>query len=52
MRHIDVHTHLMPQCMWKTIEGGNDWHGMRYEAGDGLGYVAGNGTRSCINSPR
>ena len=52
MRHIDVHTHLMPQCMWKTIDGDNDWHGMRYEAGDGLGYVAGNGKRIFINSPK
>ncbi len=52
MRHIDVHTHLMPQCLWKTVDGGDDWYGMRLEAGDGLGFVAGNGKRIFINSPK
>ena len=52
MRHIDVHTHLMPQCLWKIVDGGDDWYGMRLEAGDGLGFVAGNGKRIFINSPK
>ena len=52
MRTIDLHTHLMPHCMWKTVDKGESWHGMQHEAGDGLGFVAGNGKRIFINSPK
>ena len=52
MRTIDVHAHLMPQCLWKAVDSGASWHGMRYEPDDGPGYIAGNGKRVLINSPK
>ena len=52
MRTIDLHTHLMPHCMWKAVDKGESWHGMTHEAGDGLGFVVGNGKRIFINSPK
>jgi aminocarboxymuconate-semialdehyde decarboxylase len=39
MRSIDIHAHLMPQCLWRTVDAGNAWYGMRYEPGDGLGLI-------------
>ncbi|MFQ6028802.1 MAG: amidohydrolase family protein [Dehalococcoidia bacterium] len=30
MRSIDIHTHLVPQCMWQAIDAGGDWYGMKY----------------------
>ena len=30
MRSIDIHTHLVPQCMWNTLNAGNEWYGMKY----------------------
>jgi aminocarboxymuconate-semialdehyde decarboxylase len=39
MRTIDIHAHLMPQCLWRTVDAGNAWYGMRHEPGDGLGVV-------------
>ena len=37
MRTIDIHAHLMPQCAWRAFDAGQEWHGFRYEAGQGLG---------------
>jgi len=31
MRSIDIHAHMMPQCMWKTLDAGEDWYGVEYE---------------------
>jgi hypothetical protein len=36
MRTIDIHAHLMPQCLWKTVDAGQSWYGIRYEPGAGL----------------
>lgn len=34
MRSIDIHAHLVPQCLWRGIEDGGDWYGMRYVTSD------------------
>ena len=52
MRHIDVHTHLAPQSLWKAFEHGEDWHGMGYEAQGESEFIVGNGKRILINSPK
>ena len=52
MRTIDVHAHLMPQCLWKAVDAGESWYGMQLESGDGPGFVVGNGKRVFINSPK
>src|SRR6266403_1355404 len=31
MRSIDIHAHLMPQCLWRTVDAGGDWYGMRFD---------------------
>jgi len=52
MRSIDIHAHLMPQCLWRTVATGSDWYGTRYERGDGLGFAATQGKRSRIATPK
>jgi aminocarboxymuconate-semialdehyde decarboxylase len=52
MRTIDIHAHLMPQCLWKTVDAGREWHGVRYEPGEGLGYIVRQGKRSPVQSPK
>jgi len=52
MRSIDVHAHLMPQSLWRTVAGGRDWYGTRYEPGEGLGATVTNGRRSQISTPK
>jgi aminocarboxymuconate-semialdehyde decarboxylase len=37
MRTIDIHAHLMPQCLWKSVEAGHTWYGFRHESGSGMG---------------
>ena len=52
MRHIDVHTHLAPQILWKAFENGEDWHGMRHEVQGDHEFIVGHGKRILINSPK
>ncbi len=52
MRSIDIHAHLMPQCLWQTVAPGRDWYGTRYEPGDGLGSTVTEGRRSRIATPK
>src|SRR6266487_784621 len=52
MRTIDIHAHLMPQCLWKTVDAGQSWHGSRFEPGAGLGAVVRDGKRIPIQSPK
>jgi aminocarboxymuconate-semialdehyde decarboxylase len=52
MRTIDIHAHLMPQCLWKTVDAGQAWYGVRYEPGEGLGYTVRRGKRSPVQSPK
>ncbi len=50
MRTIDVHTHLMPQGLLRTVEAGKEWHGFKYEGGDGPGFIVGHGRRVALNA--
>jgi aminocarboxymuconate-semialdehyde decarboxylase len=52
MRSIDIHAHLMPQCLWQTVTAGKDWYGMRYESGEGAGVLVSQGKRSAVPSPK
>jgi aminocarboxymuconate-semialdehyde decarboxylase len=52
MRSIDIHAHLMPQCLWKTIDSGQPWHGFRHEPGNGLGAVVRAGKRVPVQTPK
>ena len=31
MRSIDIHAHMLPQALWRTLNGGQEWYGMRYD---------------------
>jgi aminocarboxymuconate-semialdehyde decarboxylase len=37
MRSIDIHAHLLPQCLWRALDEGREWYGIRHEPGPGLG---------------
>jgi aminocarboxymuconate-semialdehyde decarboxylase len=52
MRSIDIHAHLVPQCLWRAINAGQDWYGIRYESGDGAGFLVREGKRSAVPSPK
>lgn len=52
MRAIDIHAHLMPQCLWRTVAAGRDWYGTRYEPGDGLGLTVTAGKRSPVTTAK
>ena len=52
MRTIDVHAHLLPQCLWRTVDTGRDWHGARWEPDEGAGVMTINGKRDRIRSPK
>ena len=52
MRTIDVHAHLMPQCLWRTVTAGRDWYGSRLEPDAGLGTMVTGGKRSRVQSPK
>jgi aminocarboxymuconate-semialdehyde decarboxylase len=52
MRSIDIHAHLMPQCLWQTVSAGKAWYGMRYEPGEGAGVLVSQGRRSAVPSPK
>ena len=30
MKSIDIHAHLVPQAMWRALDAGNEWYGIRY----------------------
>ena len=34
MRSIDIHAHMIPQNVWRTLDAGGHWHGMHYESSD------------------
>jgi aminocarboxymuconate-semialdehyde decarboxylase len=52
MRSIDMHAHLMPQCLWRTVDAGGDWYGTRFEPGDGLGATVTRGRKSRLPTPK
>ena len=34
MRSIDIHAHLVPQCLWRTVDAGGDWYGIHYHTAE------------------
>jgi hypothetical protein len=48
VRTIDIHAHLMPQCLWRVVDAGGTWYGTRFEPGPGLGATVTNGRRSRV----
>ena len=52
MRSIDIHAHIVPDSLWKAIDGKAEWYGFRHEAGPGLGTVVGAGMRTHFTSPK
>ena len=48
MRSIDIHAHLMPQCLWRAFEEGREWYGIHHEPGDGLGMAVSDVRRVAI----
>ncbi len=45
MRTIDIHTHLVPQCLWQTVDAGQSWYGLRAEPGQPAGTLIRDGKR-------
>lgn len=52
MKAIDVHAHLVPRSAWRAAEAGREWHGYRYEPGEGVGTFVGGGRRIAFTSPK
>jgi len=52
MRSIDMHAHVVPQSLWRTVDAGRDWYGTRFEPGDGLGVTVTGGRRSQVSTPK
>jgi aminocarboxymuconate-semialdehyde decarboxylase len=52
MRSIDIHAHLVPQCLWRVVDAGQAWHGLRHEAGQGLGALVRPGKRIAVQTPK
>jgi len=52
MRSIDIHAHLVPQGLWRTVATGGEWYGTRHEPGDGLGFTVTQGRRSRVTTPK
>jgi aminocarboxymuconate-semialdehyde decarboxylase len=52
MRTIDIHAHLMPRCLWKTVDAGQAWYGFHHEPGNGLGAVVRAGKRVAVQTPK
>jgi aminocarboxymuconate-semialdehyde decarboxylase len=52
MRSIDIHAHLMPQSLWKTVDAGQAWHGFGLESGRGLGAVVRGDKRIAVQTPK
>ena len=52
MRSIDIHAHVVPQGLWRAIDAGKQWHGVRHEPGPGLGTMIVGGKRTTFASPK
>src|SRR6185295_2870624 len=52
MRTIDIHAHIVPGSLWKAADSGSEWHGYKYEKGEGLGSFVGGGTRTGFTSDK
>jgi aminocarboxymuconate-semialdehyde decarboxylase len=52
MKTIDIHAHLVPRSLWKSVHERTEWYGFRHEPGEGLGTMVGGGKRSSFGSPK
>jgi len=52
MRSIDIHAHIVPDSLWKAIDGKSEWHGFRHEPGENGGTMVGGGMRTQFTSPK
>jgi aminocarboxymuconate-semialdehyde decarboxylase len=50
MRTIDIHAHLVPQSLWRAADAGKEWYGYRFEPGEGVGTMIGDGKRTSFAS--
>ena len=52
MRTIDIHAHMVPQSLWDAAKANKEWHGYRYEPGDGPACFTSGGKRALLPSPK
>src|SRR5262245_562633 len=52
MRSIDIHAHVVPQALWRTVDAGREWYGTRYEKEEGAGFLTTAGKRSRVPLPK
>ena len=52
MKSIDIHAHIVPDSLWKAVDGKAEWYGFRHEPGEGLGMMVGGGMRTAFTSPK
>src|SRR5262245_24876183 len=52
MRAIDIHAHLVPQSLWRTVAAGQAWYGYRHQPGEGLGTMVSEGKATGFASPK
>jgi aminocarboxymuconate-semialdehyde decarboxylase len=45
MRTIDMHTHLVPQCLWRTVDAGQSWYGLHTVPGQGANTLVRDGAQ-------
>src|SRR5439155_8681426 len=52
MRSIDVHAHLVPQSLWRTVAKGDVWYDTRFEPGEDLGVLITGGKKQRVQGPK
>ncbi len=52
MRSIDIHAHLVPQCLWRTVDAGGDWYGIRYHTAGKNSLFIREGKVGAIQTPK
>ena len=39
LRTIDIHSHFIPESMWKTVDTGSDWFDIKFQEENGVGFT-------------
>jgi len=52
VRSIDIHAHLVPQCLWRTVDAGGDWYGIRYHTAEKTSLFIREGKVGPIQTPK
>ena len=52
MRSIDVHAHLVPQSLWRTVAKGDVWYDTRFEPSEDLGVLITGGKKQRVQGPK